>query len=75
MTQREIERRDHWANQLCTPEWMVSIPTDLNGAGSRLGAGGKIALMQSMETKNCVASSSRELGTSLMSLESRSAEP
>lgn len=37
--QRAIRRRDHWANQLCTPEWMLTVPSDLNGAGSTVGAG------------------------------------
>ncbi|CAM9132949.1 unnamed protein product [Scytosiphon promiscuus] len=36
---RAIKRRDHWANQLCTPEWMLTVPSDLNGAGSPVGAG------------------------------------
>ncbi len=36
---RATRRRDHWANQLCTPEWMLAVPGDLNGAGSRVGAG------------------------------------
>ncbi|CAN0421039.1 unnamed protein product, partial [Hapterophycus canaliculatus] len=34
---RAIKRRDHWANQLCTPEWMLTVPSDLNGAGSPVG--------------------------------------
>ncbi|CAM9998491.1 unnamed protein product, partial [Ectocarpus sp. 13 AM-2016] len=38
-TQRAIRRRDHWANQLCTPEWMLTVPSDLNGAGSTVGSG------------------------------------
>ena len=38
-TQRAVKRRDHWANQLCTPEWMLTVPSDLNGAGSSVGAG------------------------------------
>ena len=38
-TQRAVKRRDHWANQLCTPEWMLTVPSDLNGAGSSIGAG------------------------------------
>lgn len=37
--QRAVNRRDHWANQLCTPEWMLTVPNDLNGAGSPVGAG------------------------------------
>lgn len=37
--QRAVKRRDHWANQLCTPEWMLTVPNDLNGAGSPVGAG------------------------------------
>lgn len=37
--QRAVKRRDHWANQLCTPEWMLTVPNDLNGAGSTVGAG------------------------------------
>ena len=37
--QRAVKRRDHWANQLCTPEWMLTVPSDLNGAGSSVGAG------------------------------------
>lgn len=37
--QRAVKRREHWANQLCTPEWMLTVPTDLNGAGSPVGAG------------------------------------
>lgn len=36
---RAVKRRDHWANQLCTPEWMLTVPSDLNGAGSTIGAG------------------------------------
>lgn len=36
---RATNRRDHWANQLCTPEWMLTVPNDLNGAGSTVGAG------------------------------------
>eukprot|EP00904_Undaria_pinnatifida_P011058 jgi/Undpi1/7082/HiC_scaffold_22.g09556.m1 len=38
-TQRAVKRRDHWANQLCTPEWMLTVPSDLNGARSSVGAG------------------------------------
>lgn len=34
-----INKRDHWANQLCTPEWMLTVPSDLDGAGSPVGAG------------------------------------
>eukprot|EP00903_Cladosiphon_okamuranus_P016060 g14826.t1 len=37
--QRAVKRREHWANQLCTPEWMLTVPTDLNGAGSPVGDG------------------------------------
>eukprot|EP00752_Nemacystus_decipiens_P013797 g12249.t1 len=37
--QRAVKRREHWANQLCTPEWMLTVPNDLNGAGSPVGAG------------------------------------
>lgn len=37
--QRAMNRRDHWANQLCTPEWMLTVPNDLNGARSAVGAG------------------------------------
>lgn len=36
---RAESRRDHWASQLCTPEWMLTVPHDLNGAGSAVGAG------------------------------------
>ena len=39
MSQQAMKRRDHWANQLCTPEWMLTVPSDLNGAGSPVGAG------------------------------------
>lgn len=38
-----IKRRDHWANQLCTPEWMLTVPNDLDGAGSPVGAGEHMA--------------------------------
>ncbi|CAM9384243.1 unnamed protein product [Sphacelaria rigidula] len=34
-----VKRRDHWANQLCTPEWMLTVPSDLDGAGDPLGSG------------------------------------
>lgn len=37
--QRAVKRREHWASQLCTPEWMLTVPNDLNGAGSPVGAG------------------------------------
>lgn len=40
--QRAVKRRDHWANQLCTPEWMLTVPNDLNGAGSPVGDGKRI---------------------------------
>ena len=38
-SEKVMELRDHWANQLCTPEWMLTVPSDLNGAGSPVGAG------------------------------------
>ncbi|CAM9963504.1 unnamed protein product, partial [Choristocarpus tenellus] len=32
-------RSGYWATQLCSPEWMLSVPTDLDGKGSRTGEG------------------------------------
>lgn len=41
-----VKRRDHWANQLCTPEWMLTVPSDLDGAGDPLGSGEKDSCMR-----------------------------
>ena len=34
-----LRRRDYWASQLTTPEWMLQVPSRLNGRGSRVGDG------------------------------------
>ncbi|CAM9441530.1 unnamed protein product [Discosporangium mesarthrocarpum] len=36
-------RRDYWAAQLCSPEWMLGVPSDLNGKGSIVGEGWYVA--------------------------------
>ena len=32
-------RRDYWCCQLCTPEWMTDVPSDLSGTGREAGEG------------------------------------
>ena len=34
-----LRRRDYWSAQLTTPEWMLQVPSRLNGRGSRVGDG------------------------------------
>lgn len=53
---RAIKRRDHWANQLCTPEWMLTVPSDLNGAGSPVGAGEPM-----LQAKHCETTESSKM--------------
>ncbi|KAE9112725.1 hypothetical protein PF005_g11100 [Phytophthora fragariae] len=36
---RVKQRREHFAKQLMTPEWLIDVPKDLNGSGSALGEG------------------------------------
>lgn len=37
--ERVKRRRQHFANQLMVPEWLVDVPSDLNGKGSAMGEG------------------------------------
>ncbi|TDH65423.1 hypothetical protein CCR75_009572 [Bremia lactucae] len=36
---RVKQRREHFSKQLMTPEWLVDIPSDINGSGSTYGEG------------------------------------
>ncbi|KAG6606544.1 snurportin-like protein [Phytophthora cinnamomi] len=37
--ERVKQRREHFSQQLMTPEWLIDVPRDLNGSGSALGEG------------------------------------
>lgn len=55
VSEKVIKQRDHWANQLCTPEWMLTVPSDLDGAGNPVGAGEHTAkFLQMILSASCV---------------------
>ncbi|GLE01660.1 hypothetical protein PINS_up010494 [Pythium insidiosum] len=57
--ERIKRRRAHFAQQLLVPEWMVDVPSDLNGKGSQIGAGWYV--VPRPEGKRCLVVASHGL--------------
>jgi hypothetical protein len=55
--ERVKRRRQHYAQQLMVPEWMVDVPGDLNGRGSTTGDGWYV--LPRPEGKRCLVVASK----------------